>query len=116
MSVERVQLRLVLLDLVAEAQNLVLCGQLGVKYAYCIHELNANRQRLASRYFSQVDSPKLREFRELCAGLLAEQAQGDLFDVVTFMSGVEVAAHPPGARDLGGWGPSRPLCVTSKYL
>ncbi len=99
-SVERVRLRLTLLDLVVEAQDLVRVGQLGVKYAYVMRDLDANRQRVALRYLSQVDTPKLKEFRELCARLLAEQAQESLFDMAAFMTEIqevrdEAAANRP---------------------
>jgi len=98
--VERVRLRLTLLDLVPDAQELVRVGQLGVKYAYVLRDLDANRQLLALRYLNQVDTPRLREFRELCARLLAEQAQEAMFDMAAFMAGVaqtradEAAARP----------------------
>jgi len=88
--VERVRLRLMLLDVVPEAQQLIRDGQLGVKYAYVMRDLDANRQRLALRYLSLVDTPRLREFRELCARLLAEQAQEAMFDMAAFMTGVQV--------------------------
>jgi len=87
--IERVRLRLTLLDIVPEAQQLVRDGQMGVKYAYVMRDLDANRQRIALRYLSQVDTPRLREFRELCARLLAEQAQEAMFDMAAFMTGVQ---------------------------
>lgn len=110
--VERVRLRLLLLDIVPEAQQLIRAGQLGVKYAYVMRDLDANRQRLALRYLNQVDTPRLREFRELCARLLAEQAQEAMFDLAAFMTDVqatraqEAANRPerviPVAADLPG--------------
>jgi len=87
--VERVRLRLILLDLVGEAQELVRTGQLGVKYAYVMRDLDNNRQRVALRYLNQVDTPKLKEFRELCGRLLAEQAQDVMFDMNWFMAEVQ---------------------------
>lgn len=89
--VERVRLRLTLLDLVPEAQDLVRNGNLGVKYAYVMRDLDTNRQRLALRYLNGVDTPRLREFRELCARLLAEQAQEAMFDMAAFMVEVQQA-------------------------
>lgn len=89
--VERVRLRLMLLEVVPEAQQLIRDGQLGVKYAYVMRDLDVNRQRQALRYLNQVDTPRLREFRELCARLLAEQAQAAMFDMAAFMTGVHVA-------------------------
>lgn len=110
--VERVRLRLVLLDLVTEAQELVRSGQMGIKYGYVMRDLDTNRQRIALRYLTQVDTPRLREFRELCARLLAEQAQAAMFDVAAFMAEVqktrdaEAAARParviPVDADLPG--------------
>lgn len=90
-SAARVRLRLILLDLVPEAQTLVRDGQLGVKYAYAMRDLDANRQRIALHYLSEVDTPKLREFRELCGRLLAEQAQEAMFDMAAFMVEVQDA-------------------------
>lgn len=95
---ERVRLRLMLLEIVPEAQQLIRDGQLGVKYAYVMRDLEANRQRLALRYLNQVDTPRLREFRELCARLLAEQAQAALFDLATFMTGVQAARDAEAAQ------------------
>ena len=109
---ERVRLRLTLLDIVPEAQQLIRAGQLGVKYAYVMRDLDANRQRIALRYLSGVDNPRLNEFRELCARLLAEQAQEAMFDMAAFMTAVqetraeEAASRPerviPVAEDLPG--------------
>jgi ParB family chromosome partitioning protein len=87
--VQRVRLRLVLLDLVPEAQDLVRNGNLGVKYGYVMRDLDVNRQRIALRYLNQVDTPRLREFRQLCADLLAQQAQEAMFDMAAFMSEVQ---------------------------
>ena len=86
---ERVRLRLTLLDIVPEAQQMIRVGQLGVKYAYVMRDLDANRQRIALRYLSGVDNPRLNEFRELCARLLAEQAQEAMFDMAAFMTAVQ---------------------------
>lgn len=90
-AVGRVRLRLTLLDVVPEAQHLVRSGQLGIKYAYVMRDLDANRQRIALRYLGEVDTPRLSEFRRLCARLLEEQAQESLFDVAAFMVDVQVA-------------------------
>jgi ParB family chromosome partitioning protein len=97
-SAVRVRLRLTLLDLVAEAQDLVRDGQLGVKYAYVMRDLDSNRQRIALRYLSRVDTPKLKEFRELCARLLAEQAQEALFDMAAFMTEIQEARDEAAAN------------------
>ena len=85
------RLRLTLLDVVPEAQHLVRSGQLGIKYAYVMRDLDPNRQRIALRYLSEVDTPRLSEFRRLCARLLEEQAQESLFDVAVFMVDVQMA-------------------------
>jgi ParB/RepB/Spo0J family partition protein len=87
--VGRVRLRLTLLDIVPEAQALVRSGQLGIKYAYVMRDLDANRQRIALQYLSEVDTPRLSEFRRLCARLLAEQAQAAMFDMAVFMTRVQ---------------------------
>jgi ParB/RepB/Spo0J family partition protein len=89
--VGRVRLRLTLLDIVPEAQQLVRSGQLGVKYAYVMRDLDTNRQRIALRYLGGVDTPRLSEFRQLCARLLAEQAQETMFDMAAFMTSVQDA-------------------------
>lgn len=95
----RVRLRLTLLDIVPEAQQLVRSGQLGVKYAYVMRDLDSNRQRIALRYLSGVDNPRLNEFRELCARLLAEQAQESMFDMAAFMTAVQdTRAEEAGSR------------------
>ncbi len=85
----RVRLRLALLDIVPEAQQLVKDGQMGVKYAYVMRDLDPNRQRIALRYLAEVDTPRLHEFRKLCAKLLEEQAQEALFDMAAFMTTVQ---------------------------
>lgn len=96
----RVRLRLALLDIVPEAQRLVKDGQMGVKYAYVMRDLDSNRQRLALRYLTEVDTPRIQEFRKLCARLLEEQAQEAMFDLAAFMTTVqdvrdaEAAARP----------------------
>lgn len=98
--VTRVRLRLALLDTVPEAQKLVRDGQMGIKYAYALRDLDANRQRLALRYLAEVDNPRIKEFRALCARLLEEQAQEAMFDLAAFMTDVqdvrdaEAAARP----------------------
>jgi ParB/RepB/Spo0J family partition protein len=97
--VGRVRLRLTLLDLVPEAQKLVKDGQMGIKYAYALRDLDTNRQRIALRYLAEVDTPRLKEFRQLCAKLLAEQAQEAMFDMAAFMTSVEdVRAAEAAAR------------------
>ena len=88
-SVTRVRLRLTLLDLVPEAQELVRDGHLGIKYAYALRDLDNNRQRIALRYLNEVDTPRLKEFRKLCAELLAEQAQKAMFDMAAFMTEIQ---------------------------
>lgn len=96
----RVRLRLTLLDIVPEAQQLVKDGQMGIKYAYALRDLDSNRQRIALRYLAEVDTPRIKEFRKLCARLLEEQAQESMFDMASFMTTVqetreaEVAARP----------------------
>jgi ParB family chromosome partitioning protein len=88
-SPQRVRLRLALLDTVPEAQKLVKDGQMGIKYAYALRDLDTNRQRIALRYLAEVDTPRLKEFRKLCARLLEEQAQEAMFDMATFMTKVQ---------------------------
>jgi ParB family chromosome partitioning protein len=88
-SVTRVRLRLALLDIVPEAQQLVRDGHMGIKYAYALRDLDDNRQRIALRYMREVENPNLKEFRQLCAELLAEQAQDALFDMAAFMTEIQ---------------------------
>jgi ParB/RepB/Spo0J family partition protein len=97
-AVGRVRLRLTLLDIVPEAQQLVRHGQLGIKYAYAMRDLDANRQRIALRYLSEVDTPRLNEFRRLCARLLAEQAQEAMFDMAAFMTTVQATRDEEAAN------------------
>ncbi|HNT74376.1 MAG TPA: ParB/RepB/Spo0J family partition protein [Anaerolineae bacterium] len=93
----RVRLRLALLDIVPEAQDLVKAGQMGVKYAYVLRDLDVNRQRIALRYLAEVDTPRIREFRKLCARLLEEQAQEAMFDMAAFMTTVQDARDAEAA-------------------
>jgi len=88
-SVQRVRLRLALLDIVPEAQKLVRDGQLGLKYAYAKRDLDNHRQRIAPRYLAATDNPRIKEFRTLCAQLLEEQAQEALFDMAAFMTEIQ---------------------------
>jgi ParB/RepB/Spo0J family partition protein len=83
----RVKGRLALLLLIPDAQALVRSGNLGVGYAECMGDLDANRQAQALQYFNVARRPNLADFRALCGELLAEQAQDSLFDMDAFMTG-----------------------------
>jgi ParB-like chromosome segregation protein Spo0J len=97
-SEARVRLRLTLLDIVPEAQHLVKHGNLGIKFAYALRDLDTNRQRIALRWVRDQENPDIKVFRRLCAELLAEQAQESMFDLVTFMTEVQ-AEMDLGASD-----------------
>jgi hypothetical protein len=52
-----VKSRLALLTLTEDVQALVRSGNLTVGYAECMTDLDANRQAVAMRYFSQAKRP-----------------------------------------------------------
>jgi ParB family chromosome partitioning protein len=81
----RVRDRLKLLQLAPGVQQLIAAGQLGIGYGLAMSDLDANRQRIAMRYFEETARPTLGAFRRLCGQLLAEQAQEALFDMSRFM-------------------------------
>jgi ParB family chromosome partitioning protein len=96
----RVRDRLKLLDLAPEVRKLIASGQLGIGYGEAMSDLDANRQRIAMRYFDETTSPSLRTFRRLCGQLLAEQAQEALFDVSRFMrEAIEVEDEAEARRE-----------------
>jgi len=86
--IQRIRLRLALLETVPEAQKLVRDGQMGIKYAYALKDLDSNRQRIALRYIATTAKPRIKEFRQLCSKLLEEQAQEAMFDMAAFMTTV----------------------------
>ncbi len=71
----RVRARLALLDLVPQVQTLVRGGSMPLGYAEVMVDLDANRQVLSMRYFSQAKRPTIAEFRAVCGELLAAQSQ-----------------------------------------
>jgi ParB/RepB/Spo0J family partition protein len=87
----RVRARIALLDLIPEVQILIRGGSLALGYAEAMVDLDANRQSIAMRYFSESRRPTLTEFRALCGELLAAQSQDSLFDFDCFMVAQEVA-------------------------
>jgi ParB/RepB/Spo0J family partition protein len=80
-SGQRVADRLLLLQLLPEAQRLVADGHLGAGFGVAMAPLDANRQAVALRWLQAQQSPTLRAFRAACGALLAQQAQESLFDL-----------------------------------
>lgn len=82
-SVQRIENRLSLLDLVSDAQALVRSRQLTVGYArvLAVAGLDGTRQRMALAALSDRSRPTLGWFRQIVAALVMEQAQDTLFDL-----------------------------------
>lgn len=78
----RVQFRLKLLKLRGDLQELVRSGNLQLGYAQILADANldTNRQMIALSRLRENSSPTPPWFRTTVAELLAQQAQGDLFD------------------------------------
>lgn len=91
-SAQRVADRLLLLQLIPDAQRLVEVGQLGAGYGVLMAPLDANRQVVALRWLQQQASPTLRAFQAACGQLLAEQAQESLFDLDALLTGAAAAS------------------------
>jgi ParB family chromosome partitioning protein len=108
-SAERIQRRMKLLSLVAEAQTLVDSGQLSLTHAEALSELDGNRQRIALRVSSEAHRGLSgAEFRELVNQLLSEQSQDGLFDLERFWveqtrtptRGKQAVVNVPTRKDL----------------
>jgi ParB/RepB/Spo0J family partition protein len=82
-STIRVRFRLKLLELRPEVQKLIRDNQLPIGYAQVLADadLDNNRQLIAIRYLRDNPSPTPTWFRRIVNLLLAEQAQGQLFDL-----------------------------------
>lgn len=83
-SQDRIKRRLTLLKLVAEAQQLVACGQLLIGHAEALAPLDNNRQRIALRILNERPELSLAGFRAIVSELLGEQSQDGLFDLEAF--------------------------------
>jgi ParB/RepB/Spo0J family partition protein len=97
-SAGRVKDRVVLLDLVPEAQKLIGDGQLSPGYGVAMHQLDSNRQRIAMRYLREAKRPTLSEYREVCSQLLAEQAQESMFNLDDYLVQANAAVDEEEAR------------------
>jgi hypothetical protein len=87
----RVTARLLLLDLVEEAQQMIAVGQMAASYGEVMAPLDHNRQRIALRALVATERMPLRVWRSVVGELLAQQAQDSLFNAEDFMTGVIVA-------------------------
>lgn len=83
-QVDRVQLRAGLVDLCPFIRHLIESGTLGPGYASCMIGLDEQRQMLALAALNEK-SLTLQDLEILCAGLLADQNQGSMFDPDSFM-------------------------------
>jgi ParB/RepB/Spo0J family partition protein len=79
-----VKRRLKLLDLVDELQKLVANDHFPIGHAELLSELDANRQRIAMRVYSESDGMPYRTFKGVVSQLLEEQSQDGLFDLEAF--------------------------------
>jgi len=82
-----VRSRLILLDLIEDAQLLIRSGNLPIGFAEILADLDVNRQRIAVRWINrQKGVPTKRTFSEYAGKLLEEQNQESLFDISLFSS------------------------------
>ena len=90
----RVQFRLKLLKLRGDLQDLVRSGNLSLGYAQILADtgLDTNRQMLALGRLRDNPGATPAWFRRTCADLLAQQAQGDLFDLPLMGGPLEISA------------------------
>lgn len=87
-SDRHIQARLLLLDLIPEAQEMIRHEQVGIAFGETLALLDQNRQRIALKYLANTERPLLREFRAICGELQAEQAQERFFDPDDFIHAV----------------------------
>lgn len=84
-TLEHVRNRLSLLSLIPDLQHLVRFGNLPIGHAEALTPLDANRQRIAYRIYSESKTGlTLRQFRHIINDLLAEQQSQSLFDLEQF--------------------------------
>lgn len=93
---KRVRRRARLLDLIAEARQMVSAGSMPIGFAEALHGLDANRQRIALRASSHRDL-SVQQFTELVAKLRDDQhAEGqEAFDLDGFLAVQDAAATAP---------------------
>ena len=91
-SALRVADRLLLLQLIPDAQRLVEGGQLTASFGVAMAPLDSNRQLIALRWLQAQTSPTLRAFSAACGELLAEQAQETLFDLNSLLTAAAAAS------------------------
>lgn len=85
-TASKVAIRLKLVDLVPEAQQMVRGGSLPIGFYPSLHGLDANRQRLALQAWADSDGTlNWWQFDAFCKARLAEQNQGDLFSADSFL-------------------------------
>lgn len=85
-SVQRVQRRLSLLQLLPEVQTMVKHGHFPLGHAELLHDLDANRQGIALRLFRESPAMPLSRFRQIVGQLRAEQDQDALFNLEEFLT------------------------------
>jgi ParB family chromosome partitioning protein len=90
-STKRVYQRLSLLHLEESIAHLVSRKALPLAYAYCLTQLDVNRQRLAIRAH-QTGNLTLEQFRALTNKLYAQQQSEPMFDPASFMQVEEFVA------------------------
>lgn len=92
-SPAQVGLRLKLLDLVDEAQQLTRTGALPIGFGPCLSGLDANRQRLALRAWAEASgSLNWWAWTALCQRLRNEQDADPMFDADNFLTVAEFVA------------------------
>ncbi|CAG0948016.1 Nucleoid occlusion protein [Anaerolineae bacterium] len=84
-SDKHINARLLLLNLISEAQAMVQRDLIGVAFGEEMALLDQNRQRIALKYLANTERPLLREFRAICGELQAEQAQERFLDPDDFI-------------------------------
>lgn len=109
-SADLVKRRISLRKLVDDIKALVAGGQFPIGHAEAITDLDANRQRIAVRIYSESNGGmSLSVFRGVVSQLLEEQSQDSLFDLESFwVKQVQLQAELPkrGKRAVTG-APSR---------
>jgi ParB/RepB/Spo0J family partition protein len=79
-----IQRRIDLLRLIPEAQALVAHGQIGIKYALCMVDLDTNFQNIALRAYNEGKAHSVDTFNAVCSALLEKQRTCSLFDLALF--------------------------------
>lgn len=79
-SETRIRDRLALLRLREEIQHLVRTGNMALRFALAMKDLDNNFQLIALRYFQRTKRPDYGDFKVLCGDLLQKQNQATLWE------------------------------------